>query len=122
MKKGFGLITFLLIMVIVFSTTGTVMGMEKGKAGVDEKFYRQVEREYVSRVRSYLNEGGFENSGVALTKVIYEDGRREYTLNVHHKRIERLDPEGKSRLSNDLEALKINEEGICIKDLLVVFS
>ena len=124
MKKGFLLITALLIFVAVFCTTGTVMGMEKDAARVDEKYYKQMEKEYVMQVRSYLQEEGYENSGLTLTKVLFEDGSREYTLNVHHKRINKISETEQNALRNKLVQFADMEleEGIGMKGLLVVFS
>jgi len=124
MKKGFLLITALLIFVAVSCTTGTVMGMEKDAARVDEKYYKQMEKEYVMQVRSYLQEEGYENSGLTLTKVLFEDGSREYTLNVHHKRINKISETEQNALRNKLVQFADMEleEGIGMKGLLVVFS
>ena len=124
MKKRFVLITVVLIMVTVFCTTGTVMGMEKDAARVDEKYYKQMEKEYVKQVRSYLQEEGYENSGVTLTKILFEDGSREYTLNVHHKRIGKLSESEQNALRNALAEFADEEvpEGVGMESLLVVFS
>lgn len=124
MKKGFGVITVLLVLVIAFFTTGTVMGMEKGSVKVDEKYYRQIEQEYVCQVRAYLSDVGYDNSGIALTKVFYEDGSREYTLNIHHKRIDKLTSVEQEQLKNELTGFAnlIGQNGIGIESVLVVFS
>lgn len=123
MKKGYAMITVLLILVTVFCTTGTVLGMEKGKADVDERYYRQAEKEYVREVRSFLQEAGYENSGVTLTKLFSEDGTRAYTLSVHHKRIGKLSlPEQEAlrqRLAN-LRDFGDIEDDQC-EDLQVIF-
>ena len=124
MKKRFVWFTVLLVLITVFCTTGTVMGMEKENVKVDAKFYRQMEQDYVSQVREYLNDEGYNNSGVALTKVYYEDGDREYTLNVHHKRIEKLTSAEREQLRQQLLNFAITEEQnvIGINYILVVFS
>ena len=124
MKRRFVWFTVLLVLITVFCTTGTVMGMEKENVKVDAKFYRQMEQDYVSQVREYLNDEGYNNSGVALTKVYYEDGDREYTLNVHHKRIEKLTSAEREQLRQQLLNFAITEEQnvIGINYILVVFS
>lgn len=123
MKKGYLMVTLLLIFITVFCTTGTVMGMEKGKDGVDETYYRQAEKEYVQQVKRLLTEEGFENSGVALTKVLYENGSREYTLQVHHKHIGKLSRDGQEALQQMLIELAdtAQSEGVGIEDLQVIF-
>lgn len=124
MKKRFVFVTVMLILLTVFCTTGTVIGMENGKDNVDEKYYRQMEKEYVATVRQLLQDKGYENSGVSLTKVLYEDGTREYTLSVHHKRIANLAEEERAVLEEILKgcAEPENNDSIRISNLLVVFS
>ena len=98
------------------------MGMENGKERMDESGYKQVEKEYVTQVKSYLQKEGYENSGVILTKVIYEDGSREYTLSVHHKRILKLSEFERESLCEALKNCAIQQEEIAEEVLLVVFS
>lgn len=124
MKKRFVLITVLLVLITVFCTTGTVMGMEKGNVKIDGKFYKKMEQDYVLQVREYLDDEGYNNSGVALTKVLYEGGNREYTLNIHHKRIEKLTGVEKEQLRQELMDFAITgEQNVVGMDcILVVFS
>lgn len=109
----FVITTIILVLVTVFCTAGTVIGQDKDSVRVDEKYYREMEREYVKQVRYYLNDNGYENSGVALTKVLEADGSREYTLNVHHKRIDRLSKAEQKELEEALQTLAgtLNEFG-----------
>ncbi len=124
MKKGFILITLLLILVTAFCTTGTVMGMEKDKLSVDETFFSEMEDDYVNRVRQYLDAEGYCNSGVALTKVLLEDGCREYTLNVHHRRFNKLEQTEREELKSMLADMADFDEQTTVggENVLVVFS
>lgn len=124
MKKGFVLITLILILVTAFCTTGTVMGMEKDKLSVDETFFEEMERDYVYKVRQYLDAEGYCNSGVALTKVLFEDGSREYTLNVHHRRFGKLEQAKQEELKSMLADMADfgEQTTVAIENILVVFS
>lgn len=120
----FVITTLILIFVTVFCTAGTVIGQDKDSVHVDEKYYREMEREYVKQVRSYLNDNGYENGGVMLTRVVEADGSREYTLSVHHKRINRLSKAEQKELEEVLQTLAgtLNEFGeIWNGNLWIVF-
>ena len=124
MKKGFVLFTLLLILITAFCTTGTVMGMEKDKFSVDETFFEEMERDYVYRVRQYLDAEGYCNSGVTLTKVLLEDGSREYTLNVHHRRFGKLEQAKQDELKSMLaDMADFSEQTTAmVENVLVIFS
>ncbi len=79
------------VIVICFCVTGTVYSKEKHSRKEQEQYYRSVEASYLSAVREWLGRNGYENSGVTMTKVIEEDGNREYTLSIHHRKISNLE-------------------------------
>ncbi len=101
-KYKFAVITVILSGIIIFCTTQTVLAQGKSNQMMDAKYYRRIEQDYVKRVRVYLNEEGYENSGVTLTKVIESDGERTYTLKIHHKRMDYLDVWEKEVLKAEL--------------------
>ncbi|MBQ7955710.1 MAG: hypothetical protein IJ282_08155 [Lachnospiraceae bacterium] len=93
-SRGFILITTILIVIAAFSITGTVKSQSKDNMKLDEKYYRQMEQEYVREVRNYLAEQGFENSGVMLTYVSGGSDARTYTITIHNEKLKGL-PEAK---------------------------
>ena len=101
--KLFVMITIGLIMIIILSVTKTVQCQEQTTARQNEQYYVVLEKEYVSQLREYLNEEGFLNSGIMLTRVVSEDGSREYTLTVHNSRFDRLTDSEKEALIRELE-------------------
>jgi len=82
--------TIILILVSAFFITKTVRGQVDSEVVVSEKYYRTLEQEYLDEIRAYLNEQGFENSGVTLTRVVDERGERGYLVLLHHKYLEDL--------------------------------
>ena len=54
-----------------------------------EAYYEQLEREYVGRVRQFLEERGYRSSGVTLSRIVDHDGRRSYRVLVHHGILDR---------------------------------
>lgn len=86
----FVLFTMVLVLCIAFFIDATVVGQEDGKVTVDEEYFRVLEHEYVKSVRCFLTEQGYENSGVNLTMVADADGNRDYSLQLHHKKMAAL--------------------------------
>ena len=82
-----------LIGITAFCISGTVHSSEKVERREREKYYREIEAEYVKEVRVFLNEEGYSNSGVTMTKVIDEEENRSYTMTIHHRGIGNLQQE-----------------------------
>lgn len=86
------ILTIILILIMAFCITGTAFCQNKGAGQAKEQYYRAMEREYVQEIRSLLEEKGYCNSGVTMNRVIDEDGARQYTVTIHHRRITKLSP------------------------------
>ena len=97
-----------LIGITVFCISGTVHSSEKVERREREKYYREIEAEYVKEVRFFLNEEGYSNSGVTMTKVIDEEENRSYTMTIHHRGIGNLQQDEQEQLQEEL--LQIRRE------------
>lgn len=101
-SRGFVLVTIFLIAITVFSVTGTVKSQSRAEIKIDTEHYKQLEREYVREIKSYLSEQGFENSGVMLTYVSYGSNTRQYTVTIHNEKISGLPENEKAVLKNEI--------------------
>jgi len=99
---------FALVAVLGIFSTGLCRDRSAGKA--EGEYYRAMEREYVREIRSLLEEKGYKDSGVTMTGVIGQDGIREYTVAIHHRRIGRLDDRQKSVLALQCQAVSFPGE------------
>ncbi len=61
-----------------------------------------LESTYITTIRTMLDERGFENSGVNMTKVTNEWGEWEYTVTVYHDSFAWMEDAGKEELGNKL--------------------
>ncbi len=95
-----------LIGITAFCISGTVHSSEKVERREREKYYRAIEAEYVKEVRFFLNEEGYSNSGVTMTKVIDEEENRSYTVTIHHRGIGNLQQEEQEQLQEELSQIK----------------
>ena len=84
------IISVILVLVAAFCICGTVLSQSDSQHLIDEKYYRAIEQTYLQEVRTFLEEEGYRNSGVMMTKVIEADGSRSYTVTINHGRIDRL--------------------------------
>ncbi|MDE5907785.1 MAG: hypothetical protein K2H52_03430 [Lachnospiraceae bacterium] len=85
------IVTAVLIFIIAFGICGTVFGKSTGRRRIEEQYYSTLEQEYVSEICNLLEERGYRNSGVTMNRVLQEDGSRQYTVTIHHRRIMKLD-------------------------------
>lgn len=92
------IITVALVLMIVFCISETVIGQGQRDVKAKEQYYRDMEQEYVREIRRLLEDEGYSNSGVTMNRVIEEDGIREYTVTIYHKRIQKLTDEQKIKL------------------------
>ena len=104
---AFGLFTVLLSFLLAMFVSQTVISQTKGNITVDEQHFQKLEQEYVKEIRSYMEEQGFQNSGVTLTRVV-ENGERSYEVVLHHKNLAKLTEE-------ELEELFVQVEGLAFE-------
>lgn len=111
-RGGFIGIVIALTLFSFFCCAGTAMSRTELSVQEIEGYYQEQERDLVKAARELLAEEGFAHSGVMLTRVVDSDGSREYTLTVHHGKIDKLDEDARKLLMEDLEKL-VFEDTAC---------
>lgn len=106
----FFVLTFCLICVSAFCITGTVISQSKPSERELENYYRAQEKALVRETRDCLEQEGFHNSGVTLTSVIDVDGSREYTVTVHHGKINKMDIVSQEILKEELASFAFSAD------------
>ena len=101
-NKVFGVLTVLLVLIILFCVKGTVMSRDKGGYDRQNKYYAVLEQEYLEKVNRLLKEEGVSNCGINLRWVADEEGSREYTVTLHHRRLERMSGQEQTNLTDRL--------------------
>lgn len=117
MKKGFGLITALLILTIAFCVSGTVMSKERDDYKRENERYAKLEDEFLSRTRNLLESEGYHDSGVTITW-IREGGERSYFVEIHHRGIGCLDEKERERLTESLCGAELAGEA---EEILIIY-
>ncbi len=108
---SFMAVTICLVLVTAFCVVQTV----KSRRALDmqelECYYQAKEKEMVRETRDFLQEEGYKNSGVTLTRVVDNEGKRQYTMTIHHGKIDKMDERARESLKGELSALAFEEEG-----------
>ena len=107
--KVFGVLTVLLVLIIVFCVKGTVMSRENDERGRQNHYYAVLEREYLERTRLLLEEEGLRDCGVNLRWIADGNGNREYTILLHHRKLNRMSEQEKSALEDMLSEIEFRD-------------
>lgn len=110
MKNWYGIATALLILVIAFCVRGTVMSKESTEHIRENERYAVWEQTFKKDIREVLAGQGYQDSGITMNWV-KRDGKRTYTVAVHHRRIGGLKKEERERLVQTLLQVRAGDEG-----------
>ena len=109
-RYRFYLITVLVIFTLFSIITVKVNGQGERDFASERQYYEQLEEEYTQRLVDLLEGKGYRYAGITMTKIYKEDGSREYTVLIHHKRINQLSDGEKILLQNELAAVSFGGE------------
>ena len=103
-------LTLVFAVLVIFCSVLTVKSREHLSAAEQEAYYRELEDKLVSDTRKYLEIHGIHNSGIMLTRVLEDDGSRDYTMTIHHRDIENMTGEQQMVLCGELQTLVFESE------------
>lgn len=118
MKKGFGMITALLVFSAVFCVSGTMMSKEKRDCSQENAKYALLEDTFKESARRTLEAQGYHNSGLTVTWTRDGNGRRSYSVEVHHRRIQELEAGEQAQLTEILLCEEFCKE---VEDLRIIY-
>lgn len=84
------------------------------KADNDQMKYQIQENHFVKEIRNCMEEQGYYNSGITLTKLMDIDGSREYKVMVHHSYIDLEDDAEVTNIKEMLGNINFNAENITV--------
>lgn len=87
-SKKYGVYVFAAVIVFICIFVGRMIyvhsaGEEASK--IDESFYQQMEKTYLSEVKDQLLDCGYANSGVTMTRMSLEKGERIYKVEIYNR-------------------------------------
>ena len=98
----FYIMTGVFILFIFTMMTMTVNATESKRLQHVDSYYEEIEDNYVKVLRGELTSKGYRNAGITMTKIFSENGEREYTVKLHHKRMSGLSDYEKTELLKEL--------------------
>lgn len=115
-KSGF-LLTMVLVLFLGITMTVKVSAAEQDMK--NRKDRSLSETEYLEEVQQILLEKGCKNAGVTLTYVTDTEGNLEYTLTIHHVKLEKMEKYEYTLLKARIEekAQQLLASGICLKQI-----
>ena len=83
------------VMVLAMGIGMSVMASSEKEMSyvISNEEYKAMEQECLQEVKMILLEKGCKDAGVTLTYVTMEDGSREYTVCVHHAKLDVMESE-----------------------------
>ena len=109
-RYRFYMFMVMLVFVLFSMVTMKVKGQGEVDFAADRELYEELEDHYTEQLRELLAEKGYRNAGITMTKIYQPDGSREYTVQIHHKRISKLNEGEKILLLNELAAVSFGGE------------
>lgn len=107
---GMTAITVLLVMIGTLFLSMAVLSQSREAVREQREYYKALEQEYVKRMSEFLEEQGYANSGITMNRVIEEDGTLQYTVTIHHRRIEQLDDIQREELLSKCQEIEFQEQ------------
>ena len=87
----FYIVLLVLFLLLSFLISNIAYSKENVKNLELEQYYDGLEDGMLRKVKEYLDENGFRNSGVSLTRVVDSDNHRNDQVIVHHDHIDRME-------------------------------
>ena len=103
--KGTILFVLAMLIIIICCVFGTMTVNAVRHQKMTDEAYSEFEKAYRDRVRAYMDDLGYRNAGIMLTKVVDCEGKRTYTLEIHHRRFSSLSDEDKTKVIAELRNL-----------------
>ena len=123
-NSGWMIMAFLVMVTFLCGCSIQAAGKEKKQYHEEEKYYQAIEKEYREELRTFLNQAGYCNSGINMTKVVMTTGNladvaegtpeREYTVSIYNKKINQLSSEKEKELMTELVKMGIPEKGCSV--------
>ena len=113
MKKIGLLAAAVLVLGLAIGISAKAASFQEDNIELNEKQYAIMEEQYINEAKIILLEKGCKNAGITLTYVTDVQGNREYTVTVHHTKLEKMKNQElellKSRLRESGEKILLAE-------------
>lgn len=122
MKKYMEHIIPVAVIVLLILVFAVLVGSKVHATSLEEARNQQreaLESTYLTTIRDVLEESGFHNSGVNMTKATNENGEWEYSVIIYNRSFEWMEESAREELEKELAAMGEGSLGKISLDLLV---
>lgn len=113
MKKMGVLLAVVFILVVGIGMSAKAAVLKDDSRIFGAKQYAVMEEAYVKEIRMILLEKGCKNAGITLTYITDIDGNRDYTITLHHSKLDKMEVREfallTSRLQESAEKILLTE-------------
>lgn len=113
-KHTIKIVTVSVLAVLVLWSICSIKANATERAENDKTEYQLQEVQLKSEIRTCLEEMGYNNSGITMTKVMDTDGCREYTVLVHHQDLDIDNLEKVDRIYGTLAQIQMPGENMTV--------
>lgn len=115
--KKYSFVKIIGIFVVAVIMLGGVWGIKANaaqKADNDKAEYQLQEIQLKNEIRECLEDMGYFNSGITMTKVMEADGSRQYTVLVHHSDLDITNFEKTNDVYLSLSHIQVTGENMTV--------
>lgn len=98
------------VLVATFFVTMTVKSQSNHDELMEQKYYDELESNYIEQVEAVLERNGLSNSGINMTRVSDTDGSRVYTVVIHNSYFGRMETKKLTRVEQEVRAVSFADE------------
>ncbi|MCI6631238.1 MAG: hypothetical protein MSH20_10600 [Lachnospiraceae bacterium] len=98
------------VLVATFFVTMTVKSQSNHDELMEQKYYDELESNYIEQVEAVLERNGLSNSGINMTRVSDADGSRVYTVVIHNSYFGRMETKKLTRVEQEVRAVSFADE------------
>ena len=105
-------------LLMVLAILWCVLGIQANgaeKAENDKAYYQLQETQLKSKIKAELEDLGYNNCGITMTKVMNANGLREYTVLVHHQYLDADNQEQMNDVYEVLMAVETDDTNMTVK-------
>ena len=104
----------LLIVVVALWCVFGIKANASVKAENDKAEYQLQEIEFKKEVKDCLENMGYFNSGITVTKIMNEDGSREYSVRVHNQYLDLENTDAVNYVYSALSYIRVQGDNITV--------
>lgn len=106
----FAVMTIMFVLITAFFISGTVESRARGQLQIEEKYYDEMERTYVSEIKNRLEQYGMTDSGINMTYVSDDGEGRVYKVIIHNRQLKWMEEEKYRKLQAEIRAIEFPAE------------